>query len=590
MLYLTIQNPIVFPMAYEHLPCLQRIGDNVKKYRLLLLETDKVTIGRSPEVTHCLLSVMISRCHCILNKNPDSSWTITDNKSLNGVFVNGEKLVAQEPHKLSEGDTIQLGISTSPSKAPEFLYKFFSSVKIKRQRPKSSSDSEPKSKRLKSSRTTEDENKTKSTQPESDSHVSSSQPDLEDGKDVTKRLCGDQVDGRSPYKKYKEQLRDNEERQAEEMRRIQERMLEMQNQLKEKEEEQARMQEELSKEKQEREAQAVTLSELKKQEEKLKQEMLQKQEALLKEKVETERLIREELETQLKSREDELMDHLKVQREALLSEKQRVEERLQNEMAKALEEKDKLLETELLQQKEQLDKVLEKKELEQKVLESQLLDTKAESEKQKESVLQAREDVLSNFAELMETELQCSICNELFVQATSLNCSHAFCALCIANWMKRKKECPICRAPVTSHMRSIVLDSYIDAMSEHLSDEMKEKRKELVQARKEEQAKFDEENRVQEPGPSGGRGRGRGRVRGQARVRGAARGGPGGSRHSERLIVVESDDSELLTDDSENDNSDSGSVSGESDSYYGGYGRCYTCGALGHWANGCPLN
>nr|APG79373.1 pheromone binding protein 12 [Cyrtotrachelus buqueti] len=25
------------------------------------------------------------------------------------------------------------------------------------------------------------------------------------------------------------------------------------------------------------------------------------------------------------------------------------------------------------------------------------------------------------------------------------------------------------------------------------------------------------------------------------------------------------------------------------DAYYGGYGRCYSCGERGHWANGCPF-
>lgn len=69
-------------------------------------------------------------------------------------------------------------------------------------------------------------------------------------------------------------------------------------------------------------------------------------------------------------------------------------------------------------------------------------------------------------------------------QATSLNCSHSFCALCIEQWMKVKKECPVCRAAITSHIRSIVLDSYIDRMVEHLSEDMKEKRQELVAERK----------------------------------------------------------------------------------------------------------
>ena len=63
--------------------------------------------------------------------------------------------------------------------------------------------------------------------------------------------------------------------------------------------------------------------------------------------------------------------------------------------------------------------VIEAKEAEQKMLESQLNDTKQEKDKKQEEVLRAREDILSNFADLMETELQCSICNELFVKVSS---------------------------------------------------------------------------------------------------------------------------------------------------------------------------
>ena len=42
----------------------------------------------------------------------------------------------------------------------------------------------------------------------------------------------------------------------------------------------------------------------------------------------------------------------------------------------------------------------------------------------------------------------------------------------------------MCRAPVTTTMRAISLDNYIDAMVEHLSDELKERRKQLVESRK----------------------------------------------------------------------------------------------------------
>ena len=42
----------------------------------------------------------------------------------------------------------------------------------------------------------------------------------------------------------------------------------------------------------------------------------------------------------------------------------------------------------------------------------------------------------------------------------------------------------MCRAPISSYLRSMVLDSYIDRMVEHLSEELKQSRKQLVDERK----------------------------------------------------------------------------------------------------------
>ena len=72
----------------------------------------------------------------------------------------------------------------------------------------------------------------------------------------------------------------------------------------------------------------------------------------------------------------------------------------------------------------------------------------------------------------------------IVLQATTLNCSHSFCNFCILIWMKKKKECPVCRASVISHNRSIVLDNYIDKMVEKLSEEMKTRREVIISERK----------------------------------------------------------------------------------------------------------
>merc|ERR1719228_1112375 len=83
----------------------------------------------------------------------------------------------------------------------------------------------------------------------------------------------------------------------------------------------------------------------------------------------------------------------------------------------------------------------------------------------------------------MEQELQCAICTELLIEATALNCSHSFCHYCIKEWRKQKQECPVCRKRITTETRALVLDSYIDRMVQHLSDEMKERRKQNVEFR-----------------------------------------------------------------------------------------------------------
>ena len=50
--------------------------------------------------------------------------------------------------------------------------------------------------------------------------------------------------------------------------------------------------------------------------------------------------------------------------------------------------------------------------------------------------------------ELAETQLQCAVCSELFVEAVSVNCGHTFCEHCIGEWRKKKNNCPVCRTDI----------------------------------------------------------------------------------------------------------------------------------------------
>lgn len=89
-------------------------------------------------------------------------------------------------------------------------------------------------------------------------------------------------------------------------------------------------------------------------------------------------------------------------------------------------------------------------------------------------------DTVSN---IMDEQLTCSVCSELFIKATTLNCMHTFCFHCIDTWNKKRKECPVCRASVKSMNRSLVLDNFIEKMLDKLSMHMKDRRAEIVEER-----------------------------------------------------------------------------------------------------------
>ncbi|XP_033127726.1 E3 ubiquitin-protein ligase RNF8-like isoform X3 [Anneissia japonica] len=187
------------------------------------------------------------------------------------------------------------------------------------------------------------------------------------------------------------------------------------------------------------------------------------------------------LEMKIKEKEEMMLKQLRTQKEQLLAEKKIVEEGLQQEMARKLDEKNQHLQEKLEEEKKKLEDVITKKQEEFKTLESELLKSKLNSRLKVEI---AKQKAMEKVSDVMESELQCSICAELFIQATTLNCSHSFCHTCIMEWFKKKKECPCCRTKVTTYTRSIVLDNYIDKMVESLSEELKIRRTEIVKERK----------------------------------------------------------------------------------------------------------
>merc|ERR1712179_661802 len=101
------------------------------------------------------------------------------------------------------------------------------------------------------------------------------------------------------------------------------------------------------------------------------------------------------------------------------------------------------------------------------------------------------QDMMDNFRELAETQLQCAVCSELYVEATSINCGHTFCNYCITEWMKKKANCPVCRTDIKQTAQCKVLDEYVDEVYDQFVGEGGKIQRQTL---KEERSKIKKEN------------------------------------------------------------------------------------------------
>lgn len=98
------------------------------------------------------------------------------------------------------------------------------------------------------------------------------------------------------------------------------------------------------------------------------------------------------------------------------------------------------------------------------------------------------QDVFGNLKELLDSQLQCSICNEIYALATTISCGHNFCEDCIEVWRQKKRgdaNCPICRADIVMVAPNQTVDSYVDKFVDNFfPDDAKRNREELLNERK----------------------------------------------------------------------------------------------------------
>ncbi|NWI79709.1 RNF8 ligase, partial [Dryoscopus gambensis] len=408
-----------------------------------------VTIGRGLDITYQLVSktcpLMISRKHCVFQQNAEGQWTVKDNKSLNGVWLNKQRLDPSKVYPIAEGDRIQLGVPLENRETAEYEYEVIQDEweKIRPFLAQRSDLGKGKSSRTKRKFSLE-ELETSASEGPSNSRCKRDRI-LAESWTGLKMLRKSLVDTMKLKVKVQEKQtavlnvkQKHRKCDEKEILVMEQELQELQNQLCMEQEHQQQQVEELER----------TFC---KEQQKLEGEKWQQGE-----------------------------ENLKEQLAQVLQEASDYESRIAYNVTlitsgMVLFQHRALME-ELNRNKKDFEEIIraKNKELE-------------ETKEEKEKVRAQKEEVLNQMNDVLENELQCTICSEHFIEAVTLNCAHSFCSYCINEWTKRKVECPICRQEIKSKTRSLVLDNCINRMVEKLDVETKEHRMTLTRERKEKQ-------------------------------------------------------------------------------------------------------
>ncbi|XP_006907368.1 E3 ubiquitin-protein ligase RNF8 isoform X5 [Pteropus alecto] len=464
--------------------CLRRVGMDAEW--LLLEDGNEVTIGRGFGVTYQLVSklcpLMISRNHCVLKQNADGQWTIMDNESLNGVWLNRVRLEPLKVYSIHKGDHIQLGVPLENKENAEYEYEV-TEEDWERMSPYLAPKSDQMMEKSKSLRTKRkfslDELEDPGAEGPSKLKSKINRVSCERGQPVKSHGKGEVASQHSEYLDPKlSSLEPREKTTGAHVYSGPAKAVKLHHK-KEKASNPFASQSSL-------ELFKVTMSRILK----LKTQMQEKQKAVLNVKKQTpkgnsKKIVKMEQElqdlqfqlcaeqAQQQARVEQLEKTFKEEQQFLQGlEKEQGEEDLKQQLAQALQEHRALME-ELNRSKKDFEAIIQakNKELEQ-------------TKEEKEKVQAQKEEVLSHMNDVLENELQCIICSEYFIEAVTLNCAHSFCSFCINEWMKRKIECPICRKDIKSKTHSLVLDNCISKMVDNLSSEVKERRIVLIRERK----------------------------------------------------------------------------------------------------------
>ncbi|XP_037751451.1 E3 ubiquitin-protein ligase RNF8 isoform X3 [Chelonia mydas] len=480
--------------------CLRRVG--MSGQWLLLESGGEVTIGRGFGLTYQLVSktcpLMISRYHCVFKQNAQGQWTVTDNKSLNGVWLNKERLDPSKAYPIGEGDHIQLGVPLDNKETAEYEYEVIKEEwekvspflaprndqlmgkpkgartkrKLSLEESEASGVEGPSNSRSKRDRVSSDSEPlgiswgraelAKQPTENMDVKLPSPGPSMEEDKATV--YCNPMIAEKAISLSHKDQKASSLAQSwtgLEMLRKTLGNIMRLKVKVDEKQ------------------TAVLSVKKSRKSGQKeirvMEQELQELQDQLCTEQEHQQQRVQQLEKIFYEEQQQQLLEGVK---------KQQGEENLKEQLAQVLQEHRALMD-ELSRSKKDFEEIIQAKN---KELEA----TKEEKEKARAQ----KEEVLSQMNDVLENELQCTICSEHFIEAVTLNCAHSFCSYCINEWMKRKVECPICRREIQSKTRSLVLDNCIDRMVENLNLEMKEHRLALIRERKGERSSLVKQNDI----------------------------------------------------------------------------------------------
>jgi hypothetical protein len=90
-----------------------------------------LTIGRAKNNDIVLRDIEVSKVHAFFEEGPDSTWTIRDNKSTNGTYLNGIRLDSEVKTPIKTSDTLKISPGLSAVFfGPADFYQFLRSPEV----------------------------------------------------------------------------------------------------------------------------------------------------------------------------------------------------------------------------------------------------------------------------------------------------------------------------------------------------------------------------------------------------------------------------------------------------------------------------